>query len=69
MKVNKYSDGSTEQQVEQRLKYNINDLSLGYGKSYKSPKTTFDIDLASDIEYFENTGYSFGVNNNLSISY
>ena len=75
MKVNKYSDGSTEQQVEQGgaagIKYNINDLSLGYGKSYKSPKTTFDIDAASDIEYFENTGYSFGyaVNNNLSISY
>ena len=75
MKVNKYSDGSTEEQVEQGgaagIKYNINNLSLGYGKSYKSPKTTFDITAASDIEYFENTGYSFGyaVNNNLSISY
>ena len=75
MKVNKYSDGSTEEQVEQGgaagIKYNINNLSLGYGKSYKSPKTTFEITAASDIEYFENTGYSFGyaVNNNLSISY
>ena len=74
MKVNKYSDGSTEEQVEQGgaagIKYNINNLSLGYGKSYKSPETTLGITV-SDIEYFENTGYSLGyaVNNNLSISY
>ena len=47
MKVNKYSDGSTEEQVEQggaaAIKYNINNLSLGYGKSYKSPETTLEL--------------------------
>ena len=74
MKVNKYSDGSTEEQIEQggaaAIKYNINNLSFGYGKSYKSPKTTLGITV-SDIEYFENTGYSLGyaVNDSLSISY
>ena len=74
MKVNKYGDGSTEEQIEQggaaAIKYNINNLSFGYGKSYKSPKTTLGITV-SDIEYFENTGYSLGyaVNDSLSISY
>tara|TARA_A100001015_G_scaffold212953_1_gene238853 strand:+ start:5984 stop:7006 length:1023 start_codon:yes stop_codon:yes gene_type:complete len=74
MKVNNYSDGATEEQLEQggaaAIKYNIDNFSFGYGKSYKSPQTTLGITI-SDIEYFENTGYSFGyaVNSDLSISF
>jgi outer membrane protein OmpU len=78
MEVNDYDDGvATEEQLEQggayAAKYAINNITLGYGKSFKAPETTTATRTAgaTTVEYYENTGMSvaYSVNDDLSISY
>lgn len=76
--VNDYDDGlANEDQLEEGGSYGIvyayGNLTAGYGKSYKAIEDTnaTRTDGATQVEFYENTGISFGyaVNDNLSISY
>ena len=73
---NDYDDGLTnEQQLEDGgaygAKYSIGNVTLGYGKSFKSPESTTAVSDGTVVEYYENTGISFAysMNDNLVLSY
>ena len=74
--VNDYSDGdTTENQLEEGgawgVTYSLENVSIGYGKSYKAPESTAITAGATTAEYYENTGYSVGyaINEDVSVSY
>jgi len=77
-KVNDYEDGvDTEDQLEEGgsygLKYAAGNVTIGYGKSFQAPEA-LEANRASgatNVEYYENTGYSLGyaVNDAVSVSY
>ena len=74
--VNDYSDGDTsENQLEEGgawgVTYSLENVSIGYGKSYKAPESTAITAGATTAEYYENTGYSVGyaINEDVSVSY
>ena len=74
--VNDYSDGdTTENQLEEGgawgVTYSLENVSIGYGKSYKAPEGTSITTGAKTVEYYENTGMSIGysINKDVSVSY
>ena len=77
-KVNDYEDGvDTEDQLEEGgswgLKYAAGNVTIGYGKSFQAPEAleANRTSGATNVEYYENTGMSFGyaVNDAVSVSY
>ena len=77
-KVNDYDDGLTnEDQLEEggsyAAKFSSGNITVGYGKSFHAPADTSATrnDGATQVEYYENTGYSLGyaVNDARSVSY
>ncbi len=74
--VNDYDDGdTTENQLEEGgaygITYAVNNITVGYGKSFKAPESTAITAGATTVEYYENTGMSIGyaVNEDVSVSY
>ena len=76
--MNDYEDGvDTEDQLEEGgsygLKYAIGNITVGYGKSFQAPEAleANRANGATNVEFYENTGYSLGyaVNDAVSVSY
>ena len=77
--MNDYDDGSTsEQQLEEggayAAKYSAGNVTIGYGKSFQAPEIASAVgagNTASDVEYYEYTGFSLGyaINDEISVSY
>ena len=76
MEQNLYTDGTVnngqkEQNGAYAITYALGNLTAGYGKSYKAPEIDVLTAGATQVEFYENTGFSVGyaVNDELSISY
>jgi hypothetical protein len=73
--VEYYSDGDVYAQEEQSgaayAKYAMGPVTIGYGKSWKAPGVLKSAIAATEVEYYENTGYSIGyaINDNVTVSY
>ena len=74
--IEDYDDGLTnETQLEEGgawgVTYSLENVSIGYGKSYKAPEGTSITTGAKTVEYYENTGMSIGysINKDVSVSY
>jgi hypothetical protein len=73
--IEAFSDGTTHFQDEEGgaayAKYAMGNITLGYGKSWHAPTISTVTSGATDVEYYENTGYSVGyaLNDAVRVSY
>jgi len=72
---NKYEDGTAHSQDAETgayyAKFATGNVTFGYGKSFNAPTNAVISDGTTEVEYYENTGYSIGyaLNDAVRVSY